>query len=534
MAVEEHVLKLENEQIDEAVDRTRSFLKAHGIDRRRIMRVSLALEEALMRYRDEFGPECEFAFRLSKRLGMVNVRVSVRGHSVDVLAGGDGGDYDLGSDFFSAVLGDEYGAPSYSYRDGHNIVSFGLRVSKSQPIWANPLLIATVVAVAAFFAVRQIDAAMGTAVLEGVLSPVLSTLMGVLTAITGPLLSLSLISGICALGSISALKRTGLRAMGRIMVWVIAMFLICTAICMPLFGQMNDSAAGGFNGGELFDLLLSSFPTNLFTPFVEGNALQITVESVFVAICILALGDRSERIRELVTELNSLVFKMMFVFSKTLPLLVGLSVFKALMSADVGELAAIGTLVGASYAAALAILVAMTIWIVFSLRVSPAHLLKKSWPAVFIALTTGSSTTAMSENYRVCEHQLGVQNRVVDFWLPLGQAMFAPSLIIPLVTSMFIVANNAGTPLGPSRIVILFILVFQLSIASPKVPGGIAATFAILLGQLGLPLDSVGVLMAANVFVVNFQTALGVFIRDVEICSFAQGEGALDRSVLES
>lgn len=69
-------------------------------------------------------------------------------------------------------------------------------------------------------------------------------------------------------------------------------------------------------------------------------------------------------------------------------------------------------------------------------------------------------------------------------------------------------------------------MVTQLSVASPKVPGGIMAVFMILLEQLGMPADVVGLLMVANVFIINAQTGLGMLIRTVELDSFAREVGA--------
>jgi Na+/H+-dicarboxylate symporter len=76
-------------------------------------------------------------------------------------------------------------------------------------------------------------------------------------------------------------------------------------------------------------------------------------------------------------------------------------------------------------------------------------------------------------------------------------------------------------PISPFQLLIVYILVVQLSIASPKVPGGIMATFTILLNQLGMPLDAVGMLMVANVFFVNIEAALGMVIRDLDLLDLA-------------
>lgn len=526
-------MKLNAENIDSAIEQIASFLRDNGVDGRQVIRTQLALDEAMLRFRDEFGEDHEFDLNFHKRFGTLNVKISVPGHSVDVLTAEAEDGFDLGSSFFSSLLGDDFGTLTYSYRDGMNNVSFTMRVIRERPFWADPLLCATLAAVIAFFAFRNLAPGFGQSLLEGFVSPVLATLMGILSAITGPLLSLSLISGVTALGNTATFKTTGARAIRRIMLWVVAMFVVSVAVCGLFYGIGGEGTAS-FDGNELFELLLAAIPSNLFAPFLENNALQITVVSLFVGVCLLALEGRSDRIRELIGELNSLVFKMMFLFSKALPVLVGFSVFKALMTTDISQLSTIGDLLLTNYIVTFIFSLAIPLWIYMRLKVSPIHFVKKCWPALFIAFTTGSSTTAMAENFRVCEKNLGVKKRVVDFWLPLGQVMFAPSVVIPLTTGMFVIANMEGQSFSWSRILVLFILVFQLSMASPKVPGGIAATFAILLGQLGLSLDSVGVLMAANVFILNYATAFGILVRDAEICAFAEGEGALNHEILEA
>lgn len=47
------------------------------------------------------------------------------------------------------------------------------------------------------------------------------------------------------------------------------------------------------------------------------------------------------------------------------------------------------------------------------------------------------------------------------------------------------------------------------------------ATYTLLLGQLGMSTDVVGLLMVANVFVVNAMTGLATMIRSVELEKFS-------------
>lgn len=527
--------RLGNADITHIVEQSEAALADAGVSRQNSLRSTILLEELLLRYQERFGEDRALSFSIDRRFGSLRLRIALEGeafNALDVTIADD--DLADGYDLLTYLLGGELEAPSYGYRRGRNVVTIGVRLQKRHTFLANPLLIATIVAVCSFFALSRLAPGLTTAITDDFVSPVISVLMGVLSAITGPLLSLSLISGICALGDISTLRSTGGHAMGRIACWVLTMTVMTMLCCRLVFDVAGAAATTAFDAGELFELLLASIPQNLFAPFVEGNALQIAVESIFVGICLLALGERASSVRQVLSELNDLSFKMMHLFSQALPLLVGLSVFKVLVTTDVSSLARMGTIVALNFAVMAAFAIAALAWVSLSLHVSVPTFLKKASPALIICLTTGSTTSAMSDFFRISKKEFGVDDSIVDFWVPLGHAMFTPSTIVPLVVGMYAVADMADVAFGPTRMAVLALLVFQLSITTPKVPGGIAATFTILLSQLGLPQDLVGLLMAANVFVCNPSIAFGDLIRFVEICCFAKSEDALDMQKLAS
>jgi Na+/H+-dicarboxylate symporter len=185
---------------------------------------------------------------------------------------------------------------------------------------------------------------------------------------------------------------------------------------------------------------------------VEGNVLQIAVESIFIGVCLLALGDRSTHIKRLIIELNDLTFKMMYAFSKLLPALVGLSVFETLSTTDASGLATIGEIAAANIIIVALLCAATLVWLRASLNVPASVFLRKTWPALLINLATGSSSSSMGEFFRISRERLGIADAIVDFWVPLGHAMFVPSTIVPLVVGMFAVANIHGVAFGASRI----------------------------------------------------------------------------------
>lgn len=71
--------------------------------------------------------------------------------------------------------------------------------------------------------------------------------------------------------------------------------------------------------------------------------------------------------------------------------------------------------------------------------------------------------------------------------------------------------------LSVTELCIVAFLAIQLSIVSPKVYGGSMAGFTILLAQLELTMEAIGVMMIAEIFTANLSGAFGMVIRNGEL-----------------
>ena len=59
-----------------------------------------------------------------------------------------------------------------------------------------------------------------------------------------------------------------------------------------------------------------------------------------------------------------------------------------------------------------------------------AVFLKKVFPVFLIGLTTASSAAAFLENRKVCEEKLGIDKKIVNIGVPLGQVIFMPGFSV--------------------------------------------------------------------------------------------------------
>lgn len=516
----QRTFKLTGKEINEAIEEIREYFTNCKVDEKDVLRLSLLLEEALLRYRDKFGEDLDVLMRTSRFSNKVTFKI--RADKYNPLIEDEENNI-LSSEFVSGLLEAEETTTTHRYHSGINeIVAEAQKVKKNIKIPGGAITVAIVLAIlAAVITKRLLPESLANTLTNEIAAPLLSKLMGVITLITGPLIFISVLSGICALDDIATLSSIGLKAIGRFLKITIIMITFSVLVSMLFFPGFSFTSAGAFNGAEIFKMLLDLIPQDLVSPFVENKIIQIIVIATIIGIAMLVLGEKIPRLRNIVSEINYLIFDIMNIVSKVIPFTVFLSIYKSVAVNDFKDILEVWKIVVSSLVIMVPFTFAMVAYVCLKRKLNMKKFLHDIAPSAIIGFTTASGTLAMTKNFEIGKDVLKKDEKLVNFWVPLSHAMFSPSVVVPLITAAFFACNYYGTPLSLSQLLILYILVTQLSIASPKVPGGIVATFAILLGQLGMSTDIVGLLMVSNVFIVNAMTGLAMIIRTTELEEFS-------------
>ena len=72
-----------------------------------------------------------------------------------------------------------------------------------------------------------------------------------------------------------------------------------------------------------------------------------------------------------------------------------------------------------------------------------------------------------------------------------------------------------------------------LAIAAPPIPGGSLTCYTVLLTQLGIPDEAIGLAVAGNVILDFFMTSCGISCLQSELMLSANKPGMLDRKQLQ-
>lgn len=489
--------------IDAASEAAYDFLTAARVERRDALRVQLALEEALLRYRDE-GTAQAFTLRCRRRFRAPRVELMLSGPSLDPLTEPDSPD----SGALTGMMAQMGLAPLWHYKDGTNLVLFTPK-RKKRSLMAS-LAAALVLAVVLGMLCRLLPETVRLVLADQLVTPLFNTFMGLLTAVSGPMIFLSVTWGICCIGDVASFGRIGKRMIAKFILYTVLLSAVAGAVMLPFF----PLAAGGgraFDPSELRDMVLDIVPANFFTPFTEGNPLQIIFVAVLIGVALLLLGEKVSVAATFVEQSNYVVQLIMEAVSSLVPVFVFGSVFRMLLGDGFQSMAQAYKIIPAIVLST-AVLMACSLAIVcLRWKVGPMTVLKKTMPTFLIGLTTASSVAAYPTNLDCCEKRLGIDDKITRFGIPLGQVIYMPGAALLFLAAGLCMAEIYDVPITPAFLLTAFFICVMLAIAAPPVPGSALTCYTLLFTQLGVPMEAVAIMTALNVILEFLATASDLF-----------------------
>ena len=516
-------LDFSNNNIDLVCEDVGVFLTSVGVEKREALRIKLSLEEILLDYQERYGEEASFRVRCVKNFMTIKVELSVKGRVYNPL------ERDEEENAVYGILAGIGLAPSYSYRNGKNYVVFH---PKKKPLSSTVKMgVAIGLAVLCGLLLNLLPAGFKSGVNTYVLSPVTDAFMGLITAVSVPLIFLSILGSICSMGNMETLGKIGSKTIRAILVCMTVISVFVTVLGSLFFPvKWGSGGAAGFS--QILDLIYDVVPSNLFEPFVTGNTLQLIFISIIVGLAMLALSTRVSGVFKLVEQLDAIVQTIMSGISDTLPLLIFVLFTGTISGGDFGTLLESWKIFALILLLILAYYVLTVLFISARKKVSPRRLFKKIWKTFVIALATASSAAAFSTNVKTAQKKLGIDKKLVDFGIPLGQVLFDPSGFASLTVIELTMAEIYGIPITPTFLVIGLITNLLLAMATPPVPGGTIMAYTIAFAQLGIPMEGMGIVFVVDMLIDFPATACNVSGWQLLLTEVADSLDMLDKETI--
>ncbi|MDH4293040.1 MAG: dicarboxylate/amino acid:cation symporter [Betaproteobacteria bacterium] len=378
-------------------------------------------------------------------------------------------------------------------------------------------------------------------IVDGFLKVIGSIFVASLKMMVVPLVFVSLVGGVTAMGNVKKLGRIGLKALVLYIATTtiaITIALTLAVVVSPGEGMKLDSKSAAFTAKEappLGDVIINMVPSNPVQAMAQGEMLQVIVFALLFGIAITLAGERGKHVLNFFNDLDSVIMKMVDIVMALAPI----GVFALIARTFAGQgIDLIKPLMGYF----LVVVGAMAIHLTGTLSVlikvlaglNPVRFFMKMRSVMLFAFSTASSNATIPVNLKTAEEKLGVDNSVASFTIPLGATINMDGTAIMQGVATVFIANVYAVNLSLSDYLTVIMTATLASIGTAGVPGVGLIMLAMVLGQVGLPVEGIALIIGVDRLLDMMRTAVNVTGDAAVTCVIAKSEGSLKRDVFDS
>ena len=356
--------------------------------------------------------------------------------------------------------------------------------------------------------------------------------LALLKMLIAPMIFFSLVGGIISIGNVVRLRSLGgitvfyyLMTTGfAITLALIAVFFVHPWTDYPpvmdglafkgsarLLEPESDSIIG------VLGAMASLAFTNPFSALAQLNILGIVTNAILVgAAMVLILKEDSPVIR-FVKDANQIIMQILKWVIKLLPIGIFaiLFDFTVRLSADAGlggtfltQLLDFSLLVVVLTLIHGLIFLPLVAWI--TTGISPIILIRKIVRPLLVAFSTSSSAATLPVSMRTAEDDLGVDNSVSSFVLPLGATMNMDGTALFEALAAIFLAYLYGIELSTVMMITVFLMAMVASIGAPGMPSASMSGMQMVMLAIGIPLEAIAILLVIERPLDTIRTSVNV------------------------
>lgn len=355
-----------------------------------------------------------------------------------------------------------------------------------------------------------------------------------LKMIVVPVVFTSLVLGISNIKDIKKLGRIGIKTFifyTCTTIIAITLALIIANIIKPGV-NLNLKFDSKFTTTEiptLIDTIINIVPDNPIKSMVEGNMLQLIVFSLLFGIAISLLSNNSKTIIAFFETLNEIILIILHIIIKISP--IGVFCLISKVFANQGLDAFIPLI---KYFICILILLLIQLFgtyyviIRYLAKLNPIVFYKKIKDIMIFTFSTASSNASIPITLDTCTNKLGIQKTIASFTIPLGATINMDGTSIMQTVATIFIAQAYNIDIGITEYLIIILTATLASIGTAGIPSVGLITLIMILQQVNLPIEGIGLIIGIDRILDMCRTTVNV-TGDVAITTLiAKQENDLD------
>jgi Na+/H+-dicarboxylate symporter len=275
------------------------------------------------------------------------------------------------------------------------------------------------------------------------------------------------------------------------------------------------------------DFFLKLIPANIFWAFAHSEMLSIAFFSVLFGYAISTLNSPiSNTLQSFFQAIFQAMMRMVHIVLRFLPIGVFFLVAHAFSETGIHSLYHLGLFIGVVLLGLLAFVgIALPILLRFVAGVSPFRHFQAMWPALVTAFSTSSSSATIPVTLECVEKRANVSNGVASLVIPLGTTFNLAGSALYECTAVLFIAHAYGIHLSLTGQLLIVMLSLAMSIGVASIPSGSLVAITAILKAMGLPLEGIGLFIAAERLMDMCRTTVNIFSDSVCAVMVAKFKG---------
>lgn len=432
---------------------------------------------------------------------------------------------------------------SYYHRGTHNEVEFVAH--KSRPQTLKVISIAFVAAIVVGLLLRFYGGAgLNDAVSTYILTPLRTMFLNALKMLVVPVVFFAISSSVAGVSDIREYGRIGMKVFTfytftsfvAILVGYIVYQILQPGANVQLDMSAYTYSADSSTGISLLDSIVNIVPTSFVGAFTGTEMLQIIFLAILAgaAATMLDNGDDRQKVTEFLGLCNRFFLKVASIVMKTIPLATFCAMTLLVLTIDTSMVVALLKLVLGMFLGGVGMFLVYALLFVVFVRKNPLNFFKKCLPNFLLFITFCSTSAVMPQTLDTCTKRLGISPKISSFSMPLGSTINMDGACVYLTLSTLFLAAVYHVPVSVDMLLKLAVTIVILSMGAPPIAGAGFICLSILVLQIGVPIEGLGVLMGIDQIMSMLRTLINGTGDFVGTASVASTEKLIDYDILDA
>jgi len=356
--------------------------------------------------------------------------------------------------------------------------------------------------------------------LTGLLAPLGTLWVNAILMTVVPLVVSSLFAGVLSTAEPRLVGRLGGRAL--------LLFVLLASTSATLTAVVGPRAIGWLSTGPstvnapgaavaqvapltVGDWITGLIPANPLKAAADGSLLPLVVATLLFALAVTRLPEEQKQaLTRLVDAVAGATRVLVGWVLRLAPVGVFALALQAAARLGVAAAGVLGTYVVLVASLSLALLLPLYALALTAGRTSQPRFARAVAPAQAVALSSRSSLASLPALIEGADGPLGLPRTISGFCLPLAVSAFKYCAPVTMLVGVLVAGRVYGIALPTARLVQAAILSVLMSFAVPGVPGGGLLVAAPIFAATGVPMEMIGMLLAADTLADMFRAMANV------------------------